>query len=380
MDGGAGAPSARPLVVLVVSEIAGMRASLEGAGVAEAADVRWASPWTATAAELAEADVIVADPPSFAHACLPRMAGVPEGARRLRWVQSTFAGVDAIVRFEEAEGTPRPYALTRLGGVFGAQMAEYVLLHVLAQERGMRGWVEGQRARRWKAHAAGAPLASRDGADGRVRDPPPRRLSALALGVLGYGDIGAEVARQCKALGMRVVALRRGGSSSHGGGGDDDEGAEGKEEEAGGVGVAVVRGRGAVSGILATCDYVVNLLPSTRETRGLLSASVWAEAAAARTSRVGPCLINVGRGDVASEGDLVAAMDAGHLRTCVLDVFPVEPLPETSPLWSHPCVTVTPHVAAQTSPDDLAALFAENLARYQATGAQHLLYPVRGDY
>jgi len=255
-----------------------------------------------------------------------------------------------------------------------------VLLLVPAEERGRRGWVGGQRARRWKAHAAGAPLASRDGADGRVRDPPPRRLSALALGVLGYGDIGAEVARQCKALGMRVVALRRGGSSSHGGGGDDDEGAEGKEEEAGGVGVAVVRGRGAVSGILATCDYVVNLLPSTRETRGLLSASVWAEAAAARTSRVGPCLINVGRGDVASEGDLVAAMDAGHLRTCVLDVFPVEPLPETSPLWSHPCVTVTPHVAAQTSPDDLAALFVENLARYRATGVQHLLYPVRGDY
>ena len=295
--------------------------------------------------------------------------------------------MDAIVRFEEERardtgggaGPSRPYALTRLGGVFGAQMAEYVLLHVLAQERGMRAWEQGQRERRWKAHAAGVAAAGAgeaaprrdDGGRGKATGTGhhvARRLGALRLGVLGYGDIGAHVARQCRVLGMTVVALRRGGGPD---GGVDDHGIE------------VVRaGPGAVTRILASCDYIVNLLPSTRETRGLLPASAFADAASARAPgrRPAPCFINVGRGDVTGEADLVEALDAGHLRACVLDVFAAEPLPRASPLWTHPRVTVTPHVAAQTSPDDLSALFARNLANYCATGVRDLLYPVHGAY
>ena len=116
---------------------------------------------------------------------------------------------------------------------------------------------------------------------------------------------------------------------------------------------------------LGGCDYVVNLLPSTPETRGLLTAS-----------RLGACkdgaaLINVGRGDVfgeeRGEDEIMAALDApGGLRHAVLDVHaPVEPLPADSFLWRHPKVTVTPHNAARSFPRDVAKAFAANLTKFR---------------
>jgi glyoxylate/hydroxypyruvate reductase A len=81
---------------------------------------------------------------------------------------------------------------------------------------------------------------------------------------------------------------------------------------------------------------------------------------------VPPTLINVGRGDVASEATLLAAVTGPEplLSRCVLDVFPTEPLPESSALWAHPAVLLTPHVAAVSYAGDVAGLFAENLARF----------------
>ena len=125
---------------------------------------------------------------------------------------------------------------------------------------------------------------------------------------------------------------------------------------------------------LGGCDYVVNLLPSTPQTRGLLSAArlAWCKRGhdSGGAPAAGTVLINVGRGDVfgaGGEGDVIAALDAGHLRHAVLDVFaPVEPLPEDSRLWHHPKVTVTPHNSAQSFPEDVARVFAGNLRRFRA--------------
>jgi len=112
--------------------------------------------------------------------------------------------------------------------------------------------------------------------------------------------------------------------------------------------------------VLAESDYVVSVLPSTAETRGLLGG----EALAACSRERGAVLINVGRGDLLSEADLLHALDQGWIRQAILDVTPVEPLPGESELWSHPQVRITPHVSGLSFPEEVAGLFAENLALF----------------
>jgi glyoxylate/hydroxypyruvate reductase A len=104
----------------------------------------------------------------------------------------------------------------------------------------------------------------------------------------------------------------------------------------------------------------VLLLPSTPATEGLLDA-----ARLARLPR-GARLINPGRGSLIDDAALLAALDAGHIAHATLDVFREEPLPPAHPYWSHPRVTVTPHVAAATRPSTSAEVIAENLARAEA--------------
>ena len=111
---------------------------------------------------------------------------------------------------------------------------------------------------------------------------------------------------------------------------------------------------------LGRCDYLVSVLPSTPGTRGLLDGDVLAACAPRR-----PALINVGRGDLVSEAAVLGALDRGWLSHLVSDVFAAEPLPTASPLWQHPKVTVTPHNAAVTQPEDVARAFAANLARFE---------------
>mmetsp|Transcript_69369 Transcript_69369/g.181806 ORF Transcript_69369/g.181806 Transcript_69369/m.181806 type:complete len:152 (+) Transcript_69369:1-456(+) len=111
-------------------------------------------------------------------------------------------------------------------------------------------------------------------------------------------------------------------------------------------------------GLLRESDVVVNILPSTPATRGLLDGG------ALEACGRGKLFINVGRGTIVSEESLLAALERGWLRRAVLDVFAPEPLPESSALWGHPAVQVTPHISAVTYPDFTAELFVENLGRY----------------
>ena len=183
----------------------------------------------------------------------------------------------------------------------------------------------------------------------------------VVVGALGFGDIGARVAEMCAAVGAKVWACRRRhGTGLHGG--------AVWEPSQDALPPYVARGFGVGDGFrefLEGCDYVVNLLPSTPETRGLLSA------ARLRHCKDGAVLINVGRGDVFGskdgEKEIMEALDApGGLRHAVLDVFaPEEPLPKDSFLWRHPKVTITPHNAARSFPEDVARAFAANLERFR---------------
>jgi glyoxylate/hydroxypyruvate reductase A len=124
---------------------------------------------------------------------------------------------------------------------------------------------------------------------------------------------------------------------------------------------------------LAQAQIVVNLLPLTPETRGLFNAE-----ALARMPR-GASLVNLARGAHVVEADLLAALDGGHLQHAVLDVFDTEPLPAGHAFWSHPSVTVLPHVAAPTDPRSAASVAANNIqALRDGRPLQHLVDRTRG--
>ena len=298
-------------------------------------------------AALADAEVALAAPSALA----PLLDG--GAAPSLRWVQYTWAGVDAVFR----DTARRDYLATRIAGVFGAQMAGYVLAHVLGCEKGVARAAALQREGRWEPQTWQAEAANRP-------------LRTLTLGVLGAGSIGMEVAAAAAALGMRAIAFKRDTSAA---------------AQAAAAAAGVHELTDSLPSLLRRADYIVNVLPSTAGTRGLLdggalahcvgeggggSAEGRAEEGARGAAPEGgrhrraPVFINVGRGDVVSEASLLAALQAGHLSHAVLDVFPAEPLPAASALWAHPAVSVTPHVAAVSFPSDVAAVFVQNLERW----------------
>jgi len=193
----------------------------------------------ADSSELAAAEVVIADPPTFAS----RQAT----AASLKWLQSTYAGCDALLRNRTQ---PLPYQVTRLAGVFGPAMAEYVMLHVLALERKYSENEAKQARKEW-------------GVRGGVAQKSYRMLDTLTLGVLGSGDIGMEVAKRANAFGMRVIVCKRDVSTA-------------KPPH-----VSTMFGPDQLREFLQELDYCVNLLPSTAETRALLSGGTLASCSSA---------------------------------------------------------------------------------------------------
>lgn len=268
-----------------------------------------------TAAELADhdvADVRVAvvdgpDPADFAR--LPR----------LEWVQSTWAGVDALLGL-----LPDEVAIARLiDQHLGATMAEAVAAWVLYLHRDMPAYARQQRDRVW-------------------RELRPVRAADRRVGLLGLGEMGRPAAATLVALGFDVAAWTR------------------RPREVDGV--TVFHGDDGLDDLLARSDVIVDLLPLTDETTGLLDA--------ARLARlpVGAGLVNFGRGATVDDHALLDALDAGHLGHAVLDVFTVEPLPPGHRYWTHPRVTVLPHISAPTTPDTAAVVVAANVRRFLDTG------------
>jgi glyoxylate/hydroxypyruvate reductase A len=168
--------------------------------------------------------------------------------------------------------------------------------------------------------------------------------------VLGLGTMGAAVSAALAAQGYAVTAWRR------------------RDAAPGPSGVTVLHGAQGLEAGLAAAEVVLNLLPLTPHTRGLIDAGFLGR------MQPGAALVNFGRGGHVVEADLLAALSAGRLAHAVLDVFATEPLPASHPFWQHPCVTVLPHVAALTDLRSAADVVASNLARLQA--GQPLLHLV----
>ena len=253
------------------------------------------------------------------------LAEVVNGLPRLRWVHATSAGAGEQVR--KAGLSPealKRVVITTSSGVHAVPLAEFAILGLLAVAKELPRLIEDQRARAWP----------------EVRRPV-RELSGQTLFLLGLGEIGREVARLGKALGMRTVGFRR---------------TEGPPPHW----VDEVHGPQRLAELAGQADAMVVSLPMTEQTAGLVDRATIERLPAS-------CIfVNIGRGGVVDEPALIDALRDRRIAGAVLDVFATEPLPADSPLWTLPNVLVTPHAAALSARENerIAELFADNLRRY----------------
>ena len=257
---------------------------------------------------------------SMKRAVLDRVVG---RAPNLRWIHSASAGIDRVATDLVRS---RGLVVTNARGVFSRPIAEYVVMMVLGIARRLPQLLELQRERTWQ------PLQGRE-------------LSSLTIGIVGYGSIGIECARLLAPFGPRLIATRR-----H------------PERGAGDVADVEVLPETQVDELLGRADVVIIAAPLTAETRGMIGA------AQLKAMDGGSWLINVSRGQLVDEAALRQALERGWIGGAVLDVFQEEPLPQDSPLYTTPHLTITPHTswASDRVVERSVALFAENLRRYVA--------------
>ena len=175
----------------------------------------------------------------------------------------------------------------------------------------------------------------------RLWNPLPLTPAAgRRVGVSGLGELGRAVLEKLRALGFQTFGWSR---SPH-----DIEG------------TMCFGGREQLPAFLAHCDILVCLLPLTTETKGLIDKDFLA------CLPRGAALVHVGRGQQLVQKDLLNALDSGHLSEAVLDVTEPEPLPDSDPLWDHPRVTLTPHIASMTQPDSAVEVVLQNIRRFHA--------------
>jgi len=256
-----------------------------------------------------QAVLLLADPPLAAK----QLAEFDQ----LEWLQSTFAGVDALMGADLRQD----YDLTNVKGIFGQQISEYVIGHCINYYRHLPRYRHQQSKGHWQAHHY-------------------HSLNEKSILVLGCGDIGNHLARVCNAFGMKT-------------GGVNSTGIPPKNSA-----FKHTFHISELNAVIADADIIVNTLPNTPQTQGLLNQATLFHANHA-------LLFNVGRGNVLDEQALLDAIEANHIAHAYLDVFTQEPLPEGSPYWHNPKITITPHIAALSFPQQVFEQFSENYHRWR---------------
>jgi phosphoglycerate dehydrogenase-like enzyme len=249
-----------------------------------------------------------------------------EAATNLKWAHIPWAGVDSLI--DALRKTP---AVVTCGkGVFDAPMADHVFALLLTLTRQINTFLRYQIAGVWKRELPNASLTD---------------LWGKAMGIVGLGNIGREVARRASVFGMRVLAVKRRPAAI-------------SEEPVDGL----FLGYEGLRLMLPECDVVVITAALTPQTRYLIGQSEIA------SMKKGAILINVARGALVDERALVEALKSGHLAGAGLDVFEEEPLPPDSPLWHMPNVVITPHIGglSERTRQRVFERFLENLRRFLA--------------
>lgn len=245
--------------------------------------------------------------------------GLLGGFADLRFVLSIGAGIDQL----DLSRLPANVPLLRMAeSGITAGMVEYVVMSVLILHRDMPHYLSEQAQARWS---------------------PKRRISASArcVGVMGLGMLGLAALEKLAPFGFDLRGWSRTAKTLEG--------------------VRCYAGEGERDAFLADLDILICLLPLTPDTHGILAAPLFDRL------KPGAAILNAGRGGHLVTADLLAALDAGQVSAAMLDVTDPEPLPAGHPLWTHPAVIVTPHVASSTDPV-AAAHFVANAVRQSRSG------------
>ncbi|WP_010677839.1 D-2-hydroxyacid dehydrogenase [Bacillus timonensis] len=243
---------------------------------------------------------------------------------KLRWLQSWSAGVNSMP-LEAME--KKEIFLTSANGVHAYPISETIFALMLGLTRKIHTYVQNQQQKKW--HHADMKL----------------EMHEKTIGILGVGHIGKETAKIAKAFGMTVLGVRH----------------SGREEEF----VDEMYTTEQLSEVLPRCDYVVVTLPLTNETRHLFGAHEF------KQMKSSAFFINIGRGEIVVEEDLIEALRSGEIAGAGLDVFTKEPLDENNPLWEFENVIVTPHTSGSTehyTKRVMEDIFIPNLKSYAQGG------------
>jgi phosphoglycerate dehydrogenase-like enzyme len=241
-------------------------------------------------------------------------------AKSLRWVQAHSSGTDRPI-YQELKA--RGVTVTTASGSHAPNVAQSALAGILALARKLPRLMEQQRAREWKS----------------LVNDLPRDLAGQTAVIVGWGPIGQLLARWLEAIGLEIIVVRNSSEAA---------------------GAYPTWTYAQLREVAPKADWLVIACPISEKTQGLVDRDVLAALPA------GAHVVNVGRGEVIVEVELVAALSGGHLAGAFLDVFEHEPLPRESPLWSLPNVIVTPHTAGHSDGNAarVAEIFLDNLARF----------------
>lgn len=253
-------------------------------------------------------------------------AAIYRRAKKLKWVQSFGTGVDNIKGHPDL---PENVVVTNIHGIHGPQLSEAAFAAMLSFARHIPRVIANQAEARWEKLAA-------------------TRLYGKTVGILGLGSIANDLAPRCKAFGMTVIGIT------------------GTQRAV--PGFDRIFTTSELKAAVTALDYCVVLTPLTEATRHIVNADVF------KAMRASSVLINLSRGGVVDEQALLDALDAGELAGASLDVFEKEPLPATSPFWSHPRVLVTPHAAGLHAgyPEQAFEIVSNNVSRFLKEGVTAL--------
>jgi phosphoglycerate dehydrogenase-like enzyme len=242
---------------------------------------------------------------------------------KVRWVHSRSAGLDTVL-FPELIESPVP--LTNGRGVFSQSLGEFALAAILYFAKDLRRMIANQQAGRWEQFDI-------------------TEISGQTVGIVGYGDIGRAVATRVRAMGMRILAVKRQGPSLYN-----------VDPLVNQIFLPAARVE-----MIAQCDYIVCAAPLTPDTRGLIGE---AEFAAMKPNAV---IINIGRGPVIDEAAMVRTLTEHRIKGAALDVFDTEPLPAGHAFYSLDNVLLSPHCADHTADwtEQAMRFFLAQFQRYQ---------------
>jgi len=262
----------------------------------------------------------------------------PNMMPNLKWIQFHFAGIDHAIEHPLIQQAVK---VTTLSGAGVPQLSEFAVMAILALGHHLHTMMRAAPEEQW--------------ADGRNKRFSPLELKGSTVGIVGYGSIGREIARLVRTFGAEVLATKR-----------DLRTLEDAGYQLEGLGdpQAEIPRRlyppEALGSMVSECDFVVVTVPLTDDTRGLIDGRIF------KKMKTSAYLIDISRGGVVNQEDLLKALTEDELAGAALDVYPGEPLPADSPMWKSDKLILTPHISGNSPHymERAVTLFAENLQRY----------------